>query len=106
MIRTTGGSEVGAPSTRAGARFSANSIASLICFIPSCSPLPHLGITDDEEVGYLLLRVLPNLLLHAHERIVHFDPETLRREHLLNLTRVREVPVRDRYHDRLHRREP
>src|SRR5215218_7332748 len=38
-------------------------------------PLPFLGIPNDEEVGNLLLRVLPNLFLHAHRRAIHLGPE-------------------------------
>src|SRR3712207_5106178 len=41
-------------------------------------PLPLFGIPDDEQVGNLLLRVLPNLFLHAHRRTIHLDPQALR----------------------------
>src|SRR5919112_1706971 len=69
-------------------------------------PFHLLGVPHDEEVWHLLPGVLPDLLLHAHRRVVHLDPQTLRLEPLPDLAGVREVPVRHRYDNRLHRREP
>src|ERR671932_1681524 len=46
MTRTTGGSELGATSTRSRSSLSAYSMASLMCLIPSCSPLSEMRRTE------------------------------------------------------------
>src|SRR5215210_3512010 len=55
MIRTTGGSEFAATSTRSRSRLSAYSIASLMCLIPSCSPLSEMRRTERALIWPLIL---------------------------------------------------
>src|ERR687890_152725 len=70
-------------------------------------PFHLLGVPNDKQVWHLLSGVFPDLLLHAHRRIVDLNPQPLRLlKSLPDLTGVREVPVCPRYHHRLHRREP
>src|ERR687893_2287523 len=55
MRRTTGGSEFGATSTRSRSILSAVSIASRMCFIPSCSPLAEIKRTERARIWPLIL---------------------------------------------------
>src|SRR5215213_10688338 len=68
--------------------------------------LAGLSFSDDEQIGYLLTVVIPDLFLHAVLRVVDLDPQVFRTKLFLNLSGVVEVPVGDRDDYDLDRGEP
>src|SRR5918993_507989 len=79
-MRTTGGSPSGATSTRSRSFFSAISCASLMCLIPSCSPVSEIKRTERALICPLILGSSSVATLHHSFRFRYpgaVEPPTL-----------------------------
>ena len=65
-----------------------------------------LAVADDQHVGHLLQLGLPDLISNLFLALVELDPQPGRRQLVPHRRGVGQVPVGNRQHDRLDRRQP